>query len=334
MITDESIRACIDNKTKPVGALGELETLAFQICRLQHTTSPRVVKPHIIVFAADHGVSSKGVSAYPKDVTAQMMMNFVNGGAAINVLAEENNIDLVLVDAGVDYDFEGALPIAHLKVANGTQCLTQAPEMSSNQLQTCFQYAQTVVDTVESRGCNCIGFGEMGIGNTSSAALIMHYLTGIDLAECVGPGTGLNQAQLAHKLAVLNQAKAYHGSLPTTDAILTHVGGFEIAMMVAAMHRAAEANMVILVDGFIATAAAACAIADSPSIKSSMIFCHTSAETGQAHLLAHLNVTPILSLGMRLGEGSACALAMPIIRSAVAMMSMASFDSANVSKDV
>lgn len=332
-IPENSIQALINNKTKPLGALGELETLAFQVCKYQNTLSPVLTNPHILVFAADHGLSTSGVSAYPKEVTAQMVLNFVGGGAAINVFCRQHEITLDVVDAGVDFDFQASLAIEHCKVAAGTKNCLNEPAMSSAQLASCFERADTLIGVRANAGCNVIGFGEMGIGNTSSAALILHHILKLPMHECVGRGTGLNDEQLAQKLATLCQVAKLHGELNTPKAILKAVGGFEIAMMTQAMQSAYERGMLILVDGFIASAAALLATRMNPSCRRGMIFCHQSEEPGHIHMLAELNAQPILKMGMRLGEGSGCALAYPVLKSAVNFVNeMASFESAEISK--
>lgn len=331
-IPEHSIQALINNKTKPLGALGELESIAFQICKYQNTLSPALNNPHMLVFAADHGLSCAGVSAYPKEVTAQMLLNFVGGGAAINVFCRQHQIALDVVDAGVDFDFDPTLTIEHCKVAAGTNNCLQEAAMTSCQLEKCFEYAKALIRARANAGCNVIGFGEMGIGNTSSAALILHYLLKLPMHECVGRGTGLNNEQLAKKLETLCQVAKLHGELNTPNEILQAVGGFEIAMMTQAMLSAYEQGMLILVDGFIASAAALLATRTNPSCRRGMIFCHQSEESGHIHMLTELNAQPILKMGMRLGEGSGCALAYPILKSAVNFVNeMASFESAEIS---
>ena len=331
MISDAVIWELINNKTKPIGALGDLELLAFQICRRQNSLTPKITNPNLLVFAADHGLTDSGVSAYPKAVTAQMVMNFVAGGAAINVFCRQHGIALNVVDAGVDYDFPAGLDIHHSKVAKGTQSCLTADAISTKQLDACFEYANQHIEQLRKTGCNLIGFGEMGIGNTSSATLIAHYLTGKALNEITGKGTGLDNKGLNNKLEILKQVVSYHGHIDSPEAILRAVGGLEIAMMTQAMIAASEADMLVMVDGFIASAAALLATRLSPTCRESMIFCHQSEEPGHKYILEHLNAKPLLTLNMRLGEGSGCALAYPLIISAVEFVNkMASFESAQV----
>jgi nicotinate-nucleotide--dimethylbenzimidazole phosphoribosyltransferase len=322
----------IDNKTKPLGALGLLEKIALQIGTVQNTLSPSLQNPHIVVFAADHGIADAGVSAYPKAVTHQMVLNFIKGGAAINVFAKQHNIQLQIVDAGVDFNFENSNNLINAKVANGTANFIHSKAITAEQLLLCQQQANNIVDNIAAKNCNIIGFGEMGIGNTSAASMIMHYITKLPLESCIGKGTGVDDKQYQQKVTCLQNAKAFHGELNDAMEILQTVGGFEIAQICFAMLQAAKHNMIILVDGFIATAAYLIAHAINNNIQQHALFCHCSNEAGHKAMLKHLNATPILQLDMRLGEGTGCAVAYPIIESAVAFLNnMASFEAAGVS---
>lgn len=322
----------IDFKTKPIGALGTLEKLALQIGTIQNTLSPTLQNPTIVVFAADQGIANEGVSAYPQEVTYQMVMNFLQGGAAINVFSKQNNINLKLVDAGVNFDFEKNENLINSKIAHGTKSFLQEKAMTENQLQQCFDKGATIINQIAKDGCNIIGFGEMGIGNTSSATMLMSYLCNLTIEKCVGRGTGLNDIQLENKIAVLKQAQALHGNIENPKDVLQTFGGFEIAQMCAAMLTAFEKNMIILVDGFIASSAFLVAYKLNPSIINNAIFCHLSDEFGHQNLLNYLGAEPLLKLNMRLGEGTGCAVAYPIIESVVAFLNrMASFESAGVS---
>lgn len=324
----------IDTKTKPLGALGLLENLALQVGYIQQSLTPAINKPTMIVFAGDHGVANSGVSAYPQVVTQQMVLNFLSGGAAINVFCEQNNIALSIVDAGVAADFEPHPMLIDAKIAKGTSNYLEGAAMTDKQCEQAMQAGVAQVERVAASGCNTIAFGEMGISNTSSAALLMHVLTGVALDECVGKGTGLDDAGVQAKLALLTQAVTLH-SLSSSDPLkaLQCVGGFEIAMMVGAFLEAARLQMVIVVDGFIASAAALVAVHVNPLVLEYCIFSHCSDEHGHKHLMNALGVTPLLQLGMRLGEGSGAAVAMPLLYSAVAFLNkMASFESAGVSE--
>lgn len=323
----------IDNKTKPLGALGTLEKLALQIGCVQNTLTPQLSKPTILVFAGDHGIAMEGVSAYPSEVTAQMVLNFLQGGAAINVFCQQHDIALEIIDAGVNYDFPPQSQLINAKIAKGTHNYLFEAAMTAAELNLCFEKADAIVETVFQRGCNLIGFGEMGIGNTSSASLIMSQLCEIPLAKCVGRGTGLNDEQLQHKLVRLTQAQNHYSNLTDAKTILATFGGFEMAQLCGAMLAAYQKNMLLMIDGFIASAVFLVAQHLEPRIQANAIFCHLSEEQGHQLLLDYLNAKPLLQLGMRLGEGTGCAVAYPIINSAVTFLNqMASFDSAGVSK--
>lgn len=336
MNIQEQLQQKINNKTKPVGALGMLEELALKIGSIQHTLSPVISKPHIVVFAGDHGIAATGkVNPYPQAVTAQMVLNFVNGGAAINVFTKQHNIGLTVVDAGVNFDFDPSLPIVHAKIKHGTADYSACNAMSVDEVNAAIEKGKDIVQKLNGEACNTIGFGEMGIGNTSSASLIMHHLLNLPLSECVGRGTGANDEQLQRKLDTLTEASKLH-ELHRTDItphqLLCCIGGFEIAMMCGAYLQAAELNMLIVVDGFISTAALLVAQQYNSNISSNCVFAHCSDENGHRKMLEHFNVKPVLQLGMRLGEGTGAALAVPVLQSAVAFLNeMASFESAGVS---
>ena len=331
MTIKEQIQHKIDFKTKPLGSLGTLENLALQIGTIQNTLSPTLQNPTIVVFAADHGIAKVGVSAYPQEVTFQMVMNFLLGGAAINVFSKQNNISLKIVDAGVNFDFEPNHNLFIAKIDYGTKSFLHEKAMTETQLQQCFDKGNEVVNSIFENGCNIIGFGEMGIGNTSSATMLMSYLCNLPIDECVGRGTGLNDTQLENKIAILKQAQTFHGEIKNTKDVLQYFGGFEIAQMCGAMLTAFENKMLILVDGFIASNAFLVAYKINPSIIDNAVFCHLSDEFGHQNLLKYLKVEPLLKLNMRLGEGTGCAVAYPLIESAVSFLNnMASFESAGV----
>jgi nicotinate-nucleotide--dimethylbenzimidazole phosphoribosyltransferase len=290
--------------------------------------------PHIIVFAGDHGIAKEGVSAYPQDVTWQMVYNFIQGGAAINVFCKQNDIALQVVDCGVNYAFPKEAPIIHKKVGMGTKSFLYEPAMTKDECQGALKNGLDVVNAIHTNsGSNIIGFGEMGIGNTSAAAMIMHFVMLRPMEECVGRGTGVDDEKLKLKIDILKRALiSRHLTFQTPESLLENFGGFEIATMVGAMLQAKALNMLIMVDGFIATAAFLVAHKMEASILDNAIFCHQSNESGHKYMLDYLGVKPILNIGMRLGEGTGCAIAYPIIKSAVAFMNeMASFESAGVS---
>jgi nicotinate-nucleotide--dimethylbenzimidazole phosphoribosyltransferase len=325
----------IDTKTKPLGALGQLEGLAQQVALVQQTLTPELRRPHILVFAADHGIAEAGVSQYPPEVTHQMVRNFASGGAAINVFCRQNKLGLTIVDAGVRGSFADLPAVRNEKIAEGTQNFAHAPAMTAAQCADALARGARLVDELHATGCNVLGLGEMGIGNTSSAAVLMHLLTGRPLAECVGRGTGLDAAGVARKLAVLTQAVVTHQVLGLDPlAILATFGGFEIAQICGALLRAAELRILLLLDGFIASAALLVAARLAPAVLAYCVFCHESGEQGHRLLLAELKGQSLLHIGLRLGEGTGCALAYPLVQAAVNFLNeMASFESAGVSDD-
>ena len=330
---EEQIQHTIDTKTKPLGALGRLETLAKQVATIQQTLTPELKQPTILTFAGDHGAAKAGVSAFPPEVTFQMVMNFLSGGAAINVFCKQNDIALKVVDAGVNFDFEAAPGLIDAKVANGTASYITESAMTEAQLQACFDKSAAIVSDVASSGCNIIGFGEMGIGNTASASLIMSTICQLPIERCIGRGTGLDDEGMHRKFELLTAAQELHGEITDPRLIMQTYGGFEIAQMCGGMLSALEHGMIVMVDGFIATAAYLVAAAINPVLKDNAVFCHTSDESGHQLMLDYLKVKPLINLGMRLGEGTGCAIAYPLIQSAVAFLNeMASFESAGISE--
>jgi len=323
------LQSLINSKTKPIGSLGKLEDIALQIGLAQNSLKPRLVNPCIIVFAADHGIVTEGVSAYPQDVTFQMVMNFLNNGAGINVFSRQHGISLYIVDAGVNHDFPANKDLINAKIAKGTKNFLYEPAMSLEQLQQCFEEGRKSIQRLNE--CNIVGFGEMGIGNTSSASMIMSALCNIDIDKCVGRGAGLTDIQLKNKVDILKKAMSKYNKIDSPEKVLMTFGGFEIVQMCAAMLEAYEKNMLIMIDGFIASSAFLAAYKINPAIKKHAIFCHLSDEHAHVDLLNYLNAKPILSLNMRLGEGTGCALAYPIIESAVRFLTeMSTFESAGI----
>ena len=323
------LRHKIDYKTKPLGALGQLEDLALQLGLIQRSQTIGLEHPQMVVFAADHGIAAEGVSAFPQAVTAQMVGNMLAGGAAVNVLARQHGFALQVVDAGVASELADHPSLVKRKIAYATQNICHGPAMTAAQCHAALQAGCNVVNELPG---NVVAFGEMGIANTSSAALLLHRLAGVSLEDAAGRGTGLDDAQLRHKQQVLARAAAQHPDALEPLAALTALGGFEIAMMTGAMLQAASQRRVILVDGFIAGSAALVATALVPQAKDYMVFCHRSAERGHRLLLEHLGAKPLLDLGMRLGEGTGALLAWPLLQSSACLLrEMASFESAGVS---
>jgi nicotinate-nucleotide--dimethylbenzimidazole phosphoribosyltransferase len=332
---DAALRAKIDAKTKPLGALGRLESLAWQIGRVRGSLTPTLNHPHIVVFAGDHGAAKAGISAYPQDVTWQMVENFLAGGAAINVFARANGLGLTIVDAGVAHEFCERSNLVNAKVgAGGTASYIDGSAMTATECETALARGGALVEKLAAAGCEVIGFGEMGIGNTASAALLTHCLTEAPLDASVGRGTGLDDAGLARKQALLQQALDIWPERSNDPlAVLARYGGFEIAMMAGAMIAAAQKNLLVLVDGFICGAAALVAARLAPAFLDYAVFCHASAEAGHRTQLQALAVEPLVSLDLRLGEGTGAALAWPLVRAACAFLNeMASFESAGVSE--
>jgi len=324
----------IDNLTKPKGSLGRLEELALQLCLIQQTLSPELRHPHNVLFAADHGIIEEGVSVSPKEVTWQQLSHFSKGGAGINFLCEQHGFSLVLVDAGVDYDIPKGHGIIDMKVRRSTRNFLHEAAMTENEFDLCIERGAKVVDDIaDSTGCNIISFGEMGSGNTSSSSVWMHLFTGIPLDKCIGAGAGLNQAGIKHKYDVLSQAVVNYSGNGSVISRLAWFGGYEMAMAVGGMLRAAERSMTIIVDGFIMTSCMLAASKLCPTVLEYAVFGHQGDESGHKLMLEFLNAKPLLHLDLRLGEGSGAVCAYPIIESAVRMINrMDSFGSVNVTK--
>lgn len=328
------LQAKIDDKTKPLGSLGKLETLALKIGLIQQNPEPKLHRPVILVFAGDHGIVGEGVSPYPQEVTYQMVLNFLAGGAAINVFARQNNIVLRVVDAGVNGEFLEQTGLIAAKIGKGTASFLHGPAMSDAQCHTAISRGRNLAVAEIQAGTNVLGFGEMGIGNTTSAAALMSALCGLPAIDCVGRGAGIDDAGVKRKQSVIEASLAFHQQHATTPLkALTCFGGFEIAMMTGAMLGAAENGAVLLIDGFIATVSLLAAARLQPAILEYAVFSHRSGEAGHNRLLQELNAYPLLDLGMRLGEGTGAALVYPIVQAAVNFLNeMASFSSAGVSR--
>ncbi|MEF8768050.1 MAG: nicotinate-nucleotide--dimethylbenzimidazole phosphoribosyltransferase [Candidatus Accumulibacter phosphatis] len=329
------LQARIDGKTKPPGSLGQLERLALQIGQIQQSLTPSLEHPHLLVFAGDHGAARAGISAFPQEVTWQMVENFLAGGAAINVFARHNGLQLQVIDAGVAHDFGTRAGLVDAKIAFGTCNYLERAAMSTAERDAALARGAAIVGALADQGCRVVGFGEMGIGNTAAASLLTHSLTGTPLTDCVGRGTGLDDSGLARKQTLLAQAVQRAALSPGADAlrVLAEFGGFEIAMMSGAMLAAAERGLLLLIDGFIVTSALLVAAAIAPNIRDYCVYCHRSAEPGHLAQLRALHAEPLLDLGLRLGEGTGAALAWPLVRAAAAFLNeMASFSSAGVSE--
>lgn len=328
-LLDDQITHAIDTKTKPPGSLGRIEALAAQIARVQHTLTPVMESCSLTIFAADHGIARAGVSAFPQEVSRQMVLNFLAEGAAANVFANSQGIAVRVVDAGLAGE-----PLSHerlisRRVAPGTNSFLDGPAMTHEQLSSCLEFG---AELGRSATGDAVAFGEMGIANTSSAALLAHKLTGQSLAQFVGRGTGVDDEGLVRKLAVLEKASARASGKLDADQAMAEYGGFEINMMAGAMLGTASTGRIILVDGTIATAAAMAAIHLLPAAAEYMVFSHASGDAGHEAMILALEVRPLLDLDLRLGEGTGALLAWPLLKCAAAMLrDMASFESAGVS---
>ena len=324
-----ALRHKISRKTVPEGALGRMAALAERLGLILGTAEPHLSAPQLLVCAADHGIAARGVSAYPSDVTWQMVGNFLAGGALVSVLARQHGIAQTVVDCGVRHDFAPAPGLVIRKIAPGTQDSSQGPAMSAAQ---CAQALANGIELVKTLPGNALLLGEMGIGNTSAASLLVARLGDIDVAEVTGAGTGLDAAGIARKTAVLRQALAANAAAAAPLDALAALGGFEIAILTGAVLQAASERRVIVVDGFIASSAVLVASRIAPAVLQRCVFAHRSDERGHARLLGLLGAEPLLALGLRVGEGSGAVLAWPLLESSGRILNeMASFESAGVS---
>lgn len=320
------------HKTMPAGALGRLGELAIRLAEIQGTLEPRVDRARLLLFAADHGVTAAGVSAYPREVTREMLRNFAAGGAASSVMARSLAVEVEVVDVGVDIDPREVPPgIVVAKTRRGSRRLDLAPAMSPSERDAAF--AAGVAAVARAGAVDLIAVGEMGIGNTTVAAALLAALTGSAVDDCVGRGTGVDDQGLARKREVVQRALARVAGVEDPGRLLAEIGGFDIAAMVGAMIAAAAGDRIVVVDGFIASVAALVATRIDPDVPARLIFAHRSAEAGHGRCLDALGAEPLLDLGMRLGEGTGALLAVPLLRSAAAVMrEMATFESAGVSR--
>jgi len=333
----QALQHKLDNKTKPLGSLGRLEELALKLGQILGNATPALEQPQMVVFAGDHGLTARGVSAFPSDVTWQMVENFLAGGAAVSVLARQHGLALTVVDCGVKHDFLAGLPAGATrpglqvrKVAAGTADSSVQPAMTAAQCAQALANGQALVSALPG---NALLLGEMGIGNTSAASLLLARLAGLDIALCTGAGTGLDAPAVQRKTAVLREVLQRHADATAPLDALAALGGLEIATMVGAVLQAAHERRVVVVDGFIASSAVLVAHALQPLVLQRCVFAHRSGERGHEFMLQHLGVQALLDLGLRLGEGSGGALAWPLLQSACAILrEMASFESAGVSE--
>jgi nicotinate-nucleotide--dimethylbenzimidazole phosphoribosyltransferase len=326
-------RAHLDSLTKPLGSLGRLEDLAAQWFAICEGRFPAILSKSVYVFAADHGITAEGVSAYPSQVTQQMVLNFLAGGAAINVLARLNQVEVNVVDVGVDADLGSHAGLIQRKVRRGSRNMLQEAAMSEEELDAALAVGEALAEAAYAQSKNLIAVGEMGIGNTTAASVMTASLTGMPATLVTGRGTGVEDEAYAHKCRVVEEVVSRHFSeAPSPREILRRGGGLEIAAMTGLMLGAAERKIAIVVDGFISTAAAAIACGLESGVRPYLFAGHRSQEPGHRVLLAHLELEPILDLDMRLGEGTGAVLAMPILEAAMRLyQEMATFTSAGIS---
>jgi nicotinate-nucleotide--dimethylbenzimidazole phosphoribosyltransferase len=331
--TAEKARIRQNQLTKPLGALGQLEALSIQLAGITGQVRPHFPQKAVIVMAGDHGVALEGVSAYPPEVTPQMVLNFLHGGAAINVLARQAGARVQIVDIGVAYDFEKHPKLISRKIARGTQNMLKGPAMSRAQAEQAIQVGLDVIAQEIENGLDLVATGEMGIGNSTASAAITAVLTGSSVAQVTGRGTGVDDGALKHKIEVIEQALLINEVDPSDPlGVLAKVGGFEIAGLTGVVLGAASRRIPVVVDGFISGAAALVAAALDPAVKPYLIASHQSVEVGHKVIWDQLGLKPLLNLGMRLGEGSGAVLAFHLVEAAARILDeMTTFGEAGVS---
>jgi nicotinate-nucleotide--dimethylbenzimidazole phosphoribosyltransferase len=330
-----AIQDKIDNLNKPKGSLGVLEDLAMQACLIQQTLTPSLAHPCHLLLGGDHGIEREGVSVSPREVTWQQMINFTRGGGGVNMFCRQHGFKLRIVDVGVDYDLSVIPGIINRKIARGTRNFLYEPAMSEEEFDKAIEVGVSLVDDCIAEGCRVLCIGEMGIGNTSPSSIWMSFFCNIPLDECIGAGAGLDSPGIRHKREVLSRAVA-NSKLSTLNPplpILRYFGGFEMISAIGAMLRAAEQHLIILIDGFIMTACALAACRLYPTAQSYMVFGHCGDESGHRRMLDAMGANPLLTLGMRLGEGTGALCAFPILDSAIRMINeMNNFDNGNITK--
>lgn len=329
------IQQKIDNLNKPKGSLGMLEDIAMQICLIQQKLTPTLNHPCHLLLGGDHGIEREGVSASPREVTWQQMINFTHGGGGVNMFCRQHGFHLRIVDVGVDHNLSAVPGIIDRKITCGTHDFLHQAAMSQNEMDKALAIGEELVDQCATEGCEVLCIGEMGIANTSPSSIWMSIFAHIPLRECIGAGSGLASQALDHKYDILKQALDHYLSTErqTPENAIRYFGGFEMVTAIGAMLHAAELHLIILIDGFIMTACAMAVLQLYPEAKQYMIFGHQGDETGHKRMLDAIGARPILNLGLRLGEGTGALCAFPIIDSAVRMMNeMNNFDNAHITK--
>jgi nicotinate-nucleotide--dimethylbenzimidazole phosphoribosyltransferase len=316
---EPQFRALVDGKAKPLGSLGRLEDLAVQLGLIWHPLAPRTEHAAVFVFAADHGIAVEGVSLYPASVTRAMVATYLAGRAGVNALAKASGVDVQVIDAGVDADTPEHPGLIDAKIRRGSRNAARESALTAQETKDCLARGAAIVAASIDAGTDVVAIGEMGIGNTTSAALLMHRLAPAALADCIGAGAGLDAAGVARKLAVAERAAARSDATSPLD-VLAEFGGYEIAMMAGAVLGSAGRRRPVIIDGFIATAAALVAVRLQPAARGYCIFSHRSAEHGHSLLLEALDARPYLDLGLRLGEGTGAVMAVPLLRAAAAIL--------------
>ncbi|WP_293825587.1 nicotinate-nucleotide--dimethylbenzimidazole phosphoribosyltransferase [uncultured Brevundimonas sp.] len=323
--TEAAVRAGLDAQARPPGSLGRIEDLAVELALIQRTATPRADRIALLIFAGDHGLTQDGVSAYPAEVTPAMVATFLAGRATANAFARAVGVETTVIDAGVAADLSHPA-LVDAKTGRGTKNAAREPAMTPDQARLALARGAEQARAALDRGADVLALGEMGIGSTASAALLMHRLAPAPLDDCVGVGTGHDAAGLAHKRAVLARAAGRSDATAPLE-VLRQFGGYEIAMMAGAIHGAADRNAPVIVDGFICTAAALVAVRLRPATRRVCLFAHRSAEAGHGRMLQALDARPLLDLNLRLGEGTGALLAAPLVRAAAALLSdVASLD--------
>lgn len=320
--------------TKPPGSLGRLEGLSVQIAGIQGKAIPEIKDKAIVTMAADHGVAAEGTSAYPQEVTAQMVLNFLSGGAGINVIAGQVGARVVIVDIGVIGEIDGGSKLVSRKVAHGTRSMTAGPAMTMEEAATTIETGIEIVAAEAEKGLDIVGTGDMGIGNTTASSAIFAAISGQSAAGVTGRGTGVDNEQLARKVSVIEKALSVNHPDPKDPVdVLAKVGGFEIGGLAGVILAGAARRIPVVIDGFISGAAALIATGLSPQVKDYLIASHVSAEAGHRFILDYLGLKPLLNLDMRLGEGTGAALGISLAEAAVRILSqMATFAEAGVSE--